>query len=68
MYQRFFTHLSAVLGTEIESSLLSTNDLVIGTDEEKALVKALKSSFPNSKLRLCTRHLGENFRRHLKTK
>ena len=67
-YQRFFTHLASVLGTEIESSLLSTNDMVIGTDEEKALVKALKSSFPESKLTLCTRHLGENFKRHLKNK
>ena len=41
------THLSSVLGTEIETSFLSTNDMVIGTDEEKALVKALKSSFPD---------------------
>ena len=60
--------MASVLGTEIESSLLSTNDMVIGTDEEKALVKALKSSFPESKLTLCTRHLGENFKRHLKNK
>ena len=67
-YQRFFTHLSSVLGTEIETSLLSTNDMVIGTDEEKALVKALKSSFPDSKLTLCNRHLGENFKWHLKDK
>ena len=42
--------------------------MAIGTDEEKALVKALKSSFPESKLTLCTRHLGENFKRHLKNK
>ena len=42
--------------------------MVIGTDEEKALVKALKSSFPESKLTLCTRHLGENFKQHLKNK
>ena len=33
IYQRFL-----LMGTEIESSLLSTNDMVIGTDEEKALV------------------------------
>lgn len=64
----FFTHLASVLGTEIESSLLSTNDMVIGTDEENALVKAIKSSFPDSKLTLCTRHLGENFKRDLKNK
>ena len=62
------THLSSVLGTEIETSFLSTNDMFIGTDEEKALVKALKSSFPDSKLTHCTKHLGENFKRHLKNK
>ena len=48
--------------TEIESSLLGTNDMVISTDEEKALDNALKSSFPETKLTLCTRHLGENFK------
>jgi hypothetical protein len=37
-------------------------------DEEKALVKAIKSSFPNSELTLCTRHLNENMSRHMRNK
>ena len=66
-HQRLLTQLASVLGTEIESSL-RTNDMVTGPDEEKALVKAIKSSFPDFKLTLCTRHLGEDFKRHLKNK
>lgn len=34
-YQRFFTHLASVLNTKISDTLLSFNDLVIGSDEEK---------------------------------
>ena len=49
-----------MLDTTISYTLLSVNNLVIGLDEEKALVKAIKSSFPNSELTLCTRHLSEN--------
>lgn len=62
---KIFTHLSSVLGRKIESSLSRTNEMVIGTDEEKE-VKSLKYSFPDSKLTLCIRHLGENFKGHLK--
>ena len=40
----------------------------MGSDEEKALVKALKSSFPQSELTLCTRHLSENVSRHIRSK
>ena len=49
IYQRFFTHLASVLDTGIPDTLLSFNDF-IGSDEEKALVKAIQSSFPQSKL------------------
>ena len=67
-YQRFLTHLSSVLDSSVEETVLSTNELVIGSDEEKAIVKAVKNAFPNSKLTLCTRHLGENFKRYMKNK
>ena len=32
------------------------------------MVKAIKSSFPQSELTLCTRHLSENVSRHLRSK
>ena len=34
--------------------------VTFGTDGEKALMKAIKSSFPNSKTRLCYLHLTKN--------
>ncbi|CAG2195107.1 Threonine synthase-like 1 [Mytilus edulis] len=68
MIQRFFTHIASVLDTTISDTLLSYSNLVIGSDEEKALVKAIKDSFPTSELTLCTRHLSENVTRHLRTK
>ncbi|VDI59575.1 Hypothetical predicted protein [Mytilus galloprovincialis] len=64
----FFTHIASVLDTTISDTLLSYSNLVIGSDEEKALVKAIKDSFPTSELTLCTRHLSENVTRHLRTK
>ena len=67
-YQRYFTHLASVIDTNISETLLSVNDIVVGSDEEKALVKAIKSSFPNSELTLCTRHLNENMSRHMRNK
>ena len=57
-----------MLDTTISDTLLSVNNIVIGSDEEKALVKAIKSSFPNSELALCTRQLSENVARHLRCK
>jgi hypothetical protein len=41
-----------VIDTNISEALLSVNDIVVGSYEEKALVKAIKSSFPNSDLTL----------------
>lgn len=67
-YQRFFTHLASQLDTSVCATEVSTNDLIVGTDEEKALLKAVKSSFPNAKITLCTRHLEDNFKRHLRNK
>ena len=67
-YQRFFTHLAAVLEKPLLDTELGTSDLVVGSDEENALVKAVKCSFSNAKLTLCTRHLEENLKRQLKNK
>ena len=45
-----------------------TSKLVIGTDDEKALRKAIKIYFPNSHNILCTRHLKNNVDDHLRDK
>lgn len=36
-----------------------------GSDEEKALRKAIRYAFPDSKQTLCSRHMRENLKRNL---
>ena len=57
-YSYFFHHLRLKLGTNHAR-------LVIGTDDEQAMVKAITTEFPTSNHVLCTRHLKENTRQHL---
>jgi transposase-like protein len=40
----------------------------IGSDDEKALTKAIDSVFPNSKRSLCTKHMKENVNDYLRNK
>ena len=65
-YQRFFTHLAAILETPLFDAELETSDLVLGSDEEKALVKSVKCSFSDAKLTIFTWHLEANLKRQLK--
>jgi len=40
----------------------------LGTDDEKALTKALEHSFPNSTRYLCTKHLKDNIKHYMTNK
>ena len=62
-YHRFFSHLQSKLEVDIGGTQFSK--IVIGSDEEAALTKAIKQCFPSSVQVLCTRHLQENVRRCL---
>ncbi|CAB4010095.1 hypothetical protein DIZ80_08245 [Paramuricea clavata] len=62
-YHRFFSHLQSKLNVDIGGTQLSK--IVIGSDEEAALTKAIKQCFPSSANILCSRHLEENVRRYL---
>lgn len=42
--------------------------IVIGSDEEKAITKGLRTVFTNATHLLCTLHLKENVRHYLKDK
>ena len=44
---------------------VDTSSLIIGSDDEKALTKAVKEAFPKSFHVLCTRHLRDNVCRKL---
>ena len=58
-YATFFSHIKTKL------SGVDTRKLVIGTDDEKAMVNAITSSFPDSHHILCTRHLRQNVNQKL---
>jgi len=40
-------------------------ELVFGSDEEKAIINAVKVSFPTTEHMYCSRHIEENARRHM---
>jgi hypothetical protein len=63
---RFFSHIQSHLH-DIKGTEISGKQLVFGSDEEKAMTKALHHCFPDSKHILCTHHLEENVRRKLKS-
>ena len=65
---KIFSHLSAVIDQALTDTELGVSKLIVGSDKKKALVKAIKSSFCEVKLTLCTRHLEENLKRQLKNK
>lgn len=50
-YHSFFSHLRAQLGDV---------DLTIGSDEERAMTKALRDCFHNATFLLCSKHIREN--------
>ena len=64
-YHRFFSHIQSHLH-DIKGTDISSKQLVFGSNEEKAMTKALHHCFPDSKHILCTRHLEENVRRKLR--
>ena len=53
------------LHLKVKLSGVDTTKLVFGTDDEKAMVNAITSSFPNSQHILCTRHLRQNVNQKL---
>jgi hypothetical protein len=64
-YHSFFSHIQSHLH-DIKGTEISGKQLAFGSDEEKAMTKALHHCFPDSKHILCTRHLDENVRRKLR--
>ena len=67
-YHRFFSHLQSQLDDCICSIQASGRHLLLGSDEEKAMTKAMKQCFPQSHHVLCRRHIEDNVKRHLRAK
>jgi hypothetical protein len=66
-YHNFFSHLKAELEGDVAATVFGS-DLVFGSDDEKALTKALRNSFPSATHTLCVRHVKDNISRYLDKK
>ena len=67
-YNRFFSHIQGQLEKDINGIQVSGHQLVLGSDEEKALLKAMKEAFPTADNILCSRHIKDNLKRQLRNK
>ena len=67
-YHQFISHIQCQLDYTDNPLQIGSGSLLIGSDQEKSLTKAIKQCFPNSTLLLCTRHLEENTRHFLQKK
>ena len=54
-YFRFFSHIRGVLGLE-----LNNIELLMGTDDERAMTNAIDMAMPGVKRKLCTKHIKDN--------
>ena len=65
-YLTFFMFLRGVLDTDLHAAEFKLSEgLITGSDEEAALVKALRTAFPQSKHLFCMLHCQDNIRDHL---
>ena len=65
-YPAFFAHMQCKLDhINIRGLEFSVRDLVVGSFEERALMKAVETCLPQATTLLCCRHLEENVRRQL---
>ena len=46
----------------------SSIEILLDTDDEKALTSSLTNNFPGSKRKLCTKHIKDNLKHHLTDK
>jgi len=65
-YLTFFMSLRGVLDTDVHATEVKALDgMLTGSDEEMALVKALRAAFPNSRQLFCVLHCQDNVRDQL---
>ncbi|KAK3096736.1 hypothetical protein FSP39_002786 [Pinctada imbricata] len=66
-YRSFFAHISAELEVKLidEIDIRLPSIMVLGSDEEKAITKAIETTFPEATRLLCTKHLKDNVRHYM---
>ena len=65
-YRQFFSHVHDTLDNDVSSTELRMEECVLtGSDEEHAMVKALKYAFPVSQHMFCMIHCKDNVRHYM---
>ena len=68
-YKTFLKHVETELSQNVESlEIRLPENMEIGTDDEKALTKAIEHVFPNATRYSCTKHLKDNVKHYLQNK
>ena len=68
-YKTFLDRIATKLDQNIdEIEVRLSQQVSIGSDDEKALTKAIDHAFPNTRRLLCTKHLQDNVKHHLQNK
>ncbi|XP_070212605.1 uncharacterized protein [Littorina saxatilis] len=67
-FEDYFYFLSTVSAALMDPGTTTPPQMVVGTDDEKGLTRAVKAAFPNCRHALCTLHLKKNLTRHLRDK
>ena len=67
-YSSYFSYIKMALGKDIHTETRLKDDLIIGSDDEKGLTKALHAVFNTAIYLLCTKHLKDNLTAYMKHK
>ena len=68
-YKSFLEHVETALDLDINNvQLRLSENMIFGSDDEKALTKAIDQVFPDATRMLCTKHLRENVQFYLQSK
>ena len=68
-YKSFLEHVETELSQNVESlEIRLPENMEFGTDDEKALTKAIEHVFPNATRYLCTKHLKDNVKHYVQKK
>ena len=68
-YKTFLEHIATELDSDVESLEVRVSEqMEFGTDDERALTKAIEHVFPAATRYLCTKHLKDNVKHYLLNK
>ncbi|CAC5422536.1 unnamed protein product [Mytilus coruscus] len=68
-YYTFFSHLASEFKIKINSLELGIpEELVFGSDDEKAMTNAIRDAFPSATRLLCSKHFKDNLKHYLQNK